>query len=50
MFTGSLGVILKARKLGVLASVKPVIEKILETNFRISEKVIDELLSLDDKL
>lgn len=43
-FTGTLGVIHKAKQLGVLEKVKPLIEKLQETNFRISEKIIEELL------
>ena len=42
--TGTLGVIHKARQIGVLEKVKPIIEKLQSTNFRISENIIEELL------
>lgn len=43
-FTGTLGVIHKAKQIGVLENVKPLIEKLQATNFRISESIIEELL------
>lgn len=43
--TGTLGVISKARAEGYLNELKPVIDQILETNFRISDQVIRALLS-----
>lgn len=42
--TGTLGVIHKAKQIGVVENVKPIIEKLLATNFRISENIIEELL------
>lgn len=42
--TGTLGVIHKAKQIGVLENVKPIIEKLQATNFRISGNIIDELL------
>ena len=42
--TGTLGVIHKAKQIGVLENVKPIIKKLLATNFRISENIIEELL------
>lgn len=44
-YTGTLGVILKAKELNLLSSVKPLINKIQLTNFRFSEKVLNEILS-----
>ncbi len=38
-YTGTLGMIARARSEGVIASVKPIIEKIRNTNFRFSEEV-----------
>lgn len=38
-YTGTLGVIVRARREGVIKSVKPIIEKIRNTNFRFSEEV-----------
>ena len=45
-YTGTLGVILKAKQLGVIAEIKPVLEKIQRTNFRFSQKSYDEILRL----
>jgi len=45
--TGTLGVINKAKQLGIIDKVKPIIDKLLETNFRISEKIITEILELN---
>ena len=42
--TGTLGVIHKAKQIGILVKVKPLIEKLQTTNFRISEYIIEELL------
>lgn len=49
-FTGALGIIHKAKKTGVIKKVKPLIDKLLETNFRISEKIIKELLRINEEL
>jgi predicted nucleic acid-binding protein len=38
-FTGTIGVIIKAKHLGIIDSIKPYIEKIRETNFRISTEL-----------
>ncbi len=37
--TGTIGVIIIAKKRGVINSIKPFLEKILATNFRISEEI-----------
>lgn len=49
-FTGTLGVIHKAKQLGVIEKVKPLIDKLLATDFRISEHIINELLKLNDEI
>lgn len=49
-FTGTLGVINKARQVGIVHKVKPLIDKILLTDFRISENIINELLRLNNEL
>lgn len=36
---GTIGVIISAKKLGVIESIKPYIQKIRQTNFRISEDI-----------
>lgn len=47
--TGALGILHKAKQLGIIKKIKPFIDKILETNFRISDKIIDELLDLNNE-
>ncbi|MCF0052200.1 DUF3368 domain-containing protein [Dyadobacter sp. LJ53] len=42
--TGTIGVILKAKKENKIPSVKLVFDKIQETNFRISDRIINEAL------
>ncbi len=42
--TGSLGVLIAAKNKGHLKAVKPVLEKIQETNFRISKELIKRVL------
>lgn len=37
--TGTMGVIIKAKNSGIISSIKPLIDKIKETNFRISEEL-----------
>jgi len=49
-FTGTLGIIHKAKQKGLIEKVKPLIEKILSTNFRISDKIVDEILRLNDEV
>ncbi|TSD63358.1 DUF3368 domain-containing protein [Inquilinus sp. KBS0705] len=34
--TGTLGIIIKAKQIGIIPSIKPLLEKIRQTNFRIS--------------
>lgn len=43
-YTGTLGVLLKAKELNILPSVKPFLIKIQSTNFRFSQKIFDEIL------
>lgn len=43
-FTGTLGVVNKAKELGVLQKVKPLIERLRDTNFRIADNIIADLL------
>jgi len=46
-FTGTLGIIHKAKQAGLIFKVRPLIEKLKETDFRISENVIGEILKLN---
>jgi predicted nucleic acid-binding protein len=48
-FTGTLGVITKAKQIGVIGAVKPLIDSLLLTDFRICENVIDELLKINNE-
>jgi len=48
--TGTFGIISKAKKLKIIDKVKPLIEKIQKTNFRISKKIINEILRINDEL
>ncbi len=43
-YSGTFGVIIKAKKLGIIKSVKPILEKIRSTNFRFSESIFDIVL------
>ena len=42
--TGTIGVILKAKKENKISSIRSVLDKILSTDFRISERIINEAL------
>ncbi|OJV12383.1 MAG: DUF3368 domain-containing protein [Dyadobacter sp. 50-39] len=44
--SGTLGVFLKAKNLNVIQSVRPLLEKIQQTNFRYSQKIFDQILLL----
>ena len=48
-FTGVLGVIHKAKRNGIIPKVKPLIEKLVTTNFRISDSIVEELLKLNNE-
>ena len=47
--TGALGVIHKAKQMSIIPKVKPLIDKLLLTNFRISNNIIDEILKLNNE-
>jgi len=49
-FTGTLGVINRAKQIGVIDKVKPIIEKLQATNFRISENIVAELLRKNNEI
>lgn len=46
LYTGTLGIILKAKNVGLITSLKPIFQKIQQTNFRFSQKVLDEIYAL----
>ena len=39
VFTGTIGVIVKAKLRGIIPSIKPFLEKIKQTNFRLSDEI-----------
>ena len=43
-YTGTFGIIVKAKQSGKIDSVKPILEKIKLTNFRFSNKIFNEIL------
>jgi predicted nucleic acid-binding protein len=45
--TGALGIIHKAKQISVIDKVKPLIDKLLSTDFRVSENIIEEILKLN---
>jgi predicted nucleic acid-binding protein len=47
--TGTLGVIHKAKELGVITKVKPLLSKIQQTDFRIADTIINELLRINNE-
>lgn len=46
-FTGTLGVIHRAKQQGIIEKVKPLLDKMSQTDFRISKKIITEILILN---
>lgn len=44
-FTGTLGVIISAKARGILPAIRPIFEKILETDFRVSPKMVGQILA-----
>jgi predicted nucleic acid-binding protein len=47
--TGTLGVIHKARQMSIIDKVRPLIDKLLLTDFRIADNIIEEILRLNDE-
>ncbi len=43
-FTGTFGIIVKAKHKGIIPSVRPILDKVKQTNFRISSEVFAEVL------
>ncbi len=48
-FTGTLGIIVKAKLKNVIPSIKPILEKIEQTDFRVSEELIKITLKKADE-
>lgn len=47
--TGVLGVINKAKQLSIINRVKPLLDKLVMTDFRIANNIIDEILRLNNE-
>jgi predicted nucleic acid-binding protein len=47
--TGTPGVIHKAKQLSVIDKVKPLIDKLLLTDFRVADNIIEEILKLNNE-
>jgi predicted nucleic acid-binding protein len=45
--TGALGIIHKARQMSIIDNVRPLIEKLLLTDFRVADNIIEEILRLN---
>ena len=48
-FTGALGVINRAKQMSIIDKVKPLIDKLLLTDFRITDNIIEEILKLNNE-
>ena len=48
-YTGTIGVINKAKQNGDIERIKPIIDKLIATNFRIADKILDELLKINNE-
>ena len=44
-YTGTLGILLKGKELGIVSSIKPLLLQIQQTNFRFSEKLLMAILA-----
>jgi predicted nucleic acid-binding protein len=49
-FTGTLGILGRAKSEGFIPLLKPILDKLLETNFRVSNQLIEELLKTYDEI
>ena len=47
--SGTLGVIHRAKQLGLIDKVKPLIDKLLLTDFRIADNIVKEILKLNNE-
>ena len=45
-FTGTLGILVKAKQLGVVDSLKPILNAIQATNFRIPKNIVGKILQI----
>jgi predicted nucleic acid-binding protein len=47
--TGALGVIHRAKQMSIIGNVKPLIDKLLLTDFRIADHIIEEILTMNNE-
>lgn len=47
--TGTLGVLIKAKQIGVIDAIKPALVKIQDSNFHISDELIEEVLRISQE-
>jgi predicted nucleic acid-binding protein len=47
--TGKLGIISKAKQLLIIEQVKPMIDKLLITDFRLSDDIVEEFMKLNNE-
>lgn len=47
--TGTLGVIHRAKQMSLIDNVKPFIDKLLLTDFRVADNIINEILKLNNE-
>jgi len=47
--TGALGVIHKAKQMSIIDKIKPLIDKLLLTDFRVADNIIEEILKLNNE-
>lgn len=47
--TGTLGIIHKAKQMGIIDKVKPLINKLMFTDFRVANNIIKEILKLNNE-
>ena len=43
-YSGTFGLLLRAKQEGIIVSIKPILDKIRNTNFRFSEKLFDSII------
>jgi predicted nucleic acid-binding protein len=48
--TGTLGIIHKAKQMLIIEAVKPLIDKLIKTNFRISDDIVKEILTINKEI
>lgn len=44
-FTGTAGVVLDAKRAGLIGAVRPVFERLAQTDFRLSSRIVEEILA-----